>query len=92
MIESEDAARNWLQKNAKKQWYIYERSKKGVGKRIIKKLFLRCQHKQHRTGKHTKSNRPLATTHKKHYTKHTNCPAQMTMTVLLPLPKHKGIC
>ena len=44
---------------------VYEQSKKGVGKRIIKKLFLQCQHKQRQTGQHTKSNRRLATTHKK---------------------------
>ena len=82
MIESEDAACKWVQKNNErcKETMVYERSKKRDGKRVVKKLFLRCQHKQHQTGQHTKSNRTLTTTHKQHNSKHTNCPAQMTQT------------
>ena len=79
-------------KNITKNARVYERSKRRDGKRVVKKLFLRCQHKQRQTGQHTKSTRPLATTHKTHNTKHTNCPAQMTLTILVPLPKYKGYC
>ena len=56
-----------------------------------KKFFLRCHHKQRQTGQHTKSNRPLKTTHKLHNNKHTNCPAQMKVT-LLPQKKQNDYC
>ena len=47
MIESEDAARKWVQKYNErcKETMVYERSKKRDGKRVVKKLFLWCQHK-----------------------------------------------
>ena len=94
MMQTEDAARKWLQKyNEKcKETMVYERSKKRDGKRVIKKLFLRCQHKQRQTGQHTKSDRILVTTHKQHNAKHTNCPAQMTLTILVPQQRWKGYC
>ena len=79
-MQTEDAACKWLQKyNEKcKETMVYERSKNV----LLKKLFLRCQHKQRQTGQHTKSDRILVTTHKQHNAKHTNCPAQMTLTIL----------
>ena len=92
MIDSEEKARKWLQhyNEKSKETMVYERSKKREGKRVVKKLFLRCQHKQRQTGQHTKSACSLKTTHKQHNSKHTSCPAQMTLTILVPLPEHKG--
>ena len=92
MIDSEEKARKWLQhyNEKSKETMVYERSKKREGKRVVKKLFLRCQHKQRQTGQHTKSVCSLKTTHKQHNSKHTSCPAQMTLTILVPLPEHKG--
>ena len=94
MIEIEDAAHKWVQKYNErcKETMVYERSKKRDGKHVVKKLFLRCQHQQLQTGQHSKSNRTLTTTHKQHNSKHTNCPAQMTLTIFVPLPRYKGYC
>ena len=70
---------------------VFERNKKQAGKRVLRKLYLRCQHRQRQTGKHKKSDRLLKTTHKQHNTKHTNCPAQIILTILLvPHKRHQG--
>lgn len=66
---------------------VYECCKKLSGKRVLKKLYLRCQHKQRQSGKHKKSDKPLKSTHKAHNNKHTDCPAKMVVT-LLPPNKH----
>ena len=52
MLDSEDTARKWDQRyNEKsKETMVYERSKTRDGKRVVKKLYLRCQHKQRQTG------------------------------------------
>ena len=70
---------------------VYECCKSLSGKRIVKKLYLRCQHKQRQTGKHTKSNKTLKPTHREHNNKNTDCPAQIVVT-LLPPKKHDGFC
>ena len=92
-IDNEDNTRKWItQYNEKtKETMVFECCKSLSGKRVLKKLFLRCQHKQRQTGQHTKINRPLKTTHKSHNNKHTNCPAQMKVT-LLPPRKQNGFC
>ena len=54
---------------------------------IVKKFYLRCQHNQRQTGKHTKSTNTLKTTHNN---KHTNCPAHMIVTVSATNRKHNG--
>ena len=69
---------------------VYERSKTQNGKRVVKKLYLRCQHNQRQTGKHTKSTNTLKTTHKQHNNKHTSCPVHLTITVLASNRKHNG--
>ena len=91
-MQSEEDARKWVAdyNDKTKETMVYERSKTQNGKRVIKKLYLRCQHKQRQTGKHTKSENALKTTHKQHNDKHTNCPAQMTITILAPNKKHSG--
>ena len=63
---------------------VYECCKKLCGKRVVKKLYLRCQHKQRQTGKHTKSKKTLKTTHKQH---NNDCPAQIVVTLLPPKKK-----
>ena len=92
-LDTEDSARKWIAKyNEKtKETMVFECCKRLNGKRVIKKFFLRCQHKQRQTGKHTKSNKPLKSTHKSHNDKHTNCPAQLVL-MLLPSKKHNGFC
>lgn len=91
-LTSEEEARKWVvDYNATTQeTMVFERNKKRMGNRVLRKLYLRCQHNQRQTGKHTKSDRVLKTTHKEHNMKHTNCPARMTLTVLAPHPRHNN--
>ena len=63
---------------------VYESCRSGKGKTVIKKFYLRCHHKQRPSGKHAKCERKLKTTHKAHNNKHTNCPAQLIVTLLAP--------
>ena len=83
-IKCEEAARKWVQEynETTKETMVYERNRKGTGKNVIRKLYMRCQHKQRETGKHIKSSKPLKTTFKEHNNKQTHCPAQLTITVL----------
>ena len=92
-IENEESARKWIAEyNEKtKETMVYECCKNLSGKRVMKKMYLRCQHKQRQTGKHMKSNKTLKTTHKLHNYKNTDCPAQIIVT-LLPQKKHDGLC
>ena len=91
-LTTEEAARKWVTdyNSTTQETMVFERNKKQMGKRVLRKLYLRCHHKQRQSGKHTKSNRILKTTHKEHNNKHTNCPAQMRLTVLAPYPRHNG--
>ena len=70
---------------------VYTCCKNRGGKKVIKKLYLRCQHKQRQTGKHMKSNKALKTTHKQHNNKNTDCPAQIVVTILPPNTRD-GFC
>ena len=92
-LETEDSARKWIAEyNAKtKETMVYDSSKNQSGKRVIKKLYLRCQHKQRQTAMHTKEYKVLKTTHKEHNNKNTDCPAQIILT-LLPPRKHDKFC
>ena len=92
-LENEECARKWIAEyNEKtKETMVYECCRSLSGKRIVKKLYLRCQHKQRQTGKHTKSNKTLKTTHKLHNCKNTDCPAQIIVT-LFPPKKRDGFC
>ena len=92
-LETEESARKWVAEyNEKtKETVVYDCCKNQSGKRVIKKLYLRCQHKQRKTGKHTKSNKALKITHKQHNNKNTDCPAKITIT-LLPPNTHDGFC
>ena len=92
-LDNEDSTRKWIADyNEKtKETMVFECCKSLSGKHVIKKFFLRCQHKQRQTGQHTKCNKPLKTTHKVHNNKQTNCPAQMKVT-LLPPKKQNGFC
>ena len=91
-LQSEKDARKWVAdyNQKSKETMVYNRSKTQNGKRVVKKLYLRYQHNQRQTGKHTKSANTLKTTHKQHNNKHTNCPAHMTITVLASNRKHNG--
>ena len=93
-IDTEEDTRKWLTDyNEKtKETMVYECCKTGKGKRVIKKFYLRCQHKQRQTGMHTKSDKALKTTHKSHNNKHTNCPAQIIVTLLAATKKSHGFC
>ena len=55
-LQSEEGARKWVTNyNEKtKETMVYERSKAQNGKRVVKMLYLHCQHNQRQTGKHTK--------------------------------------
>lgn len=90
-LGNEDDVREWVKdyNEITKQTMVYERNKKQAGIRVLRKLYLRCQHKQRQTGKHTKSDKMLKTTHKEHNNKNTNCPAQMVLTILAPLKQHE---
>ena len=92
-LENEKCARKWIvEYNEKtKETMVYECCKSLSRKRVMKKLYLRCQHKQRQTGKHTKSNKTLKTTHKLHNCKNTDCPAQIIVT-LFPPKKCDGFC
>ena len=83
-LKSEQDARKWVNEyNEKtKETMVYERNRKGSGKHVVRKLFLRCHHNQRQTGKHSKSTRLLKTTFKEHSSKHTHCPAQMNVTII----------
>ena len=83
-LKSEQEARKWVNEyNEKtKETMVYERNRKGSGKHVVRKLFLRCHHNQRQTGKHSKSTRLLKTTFKEHSSKHTHCPAQMNVTII----------
>ena len=85
-LETEESARKWVAEyNEKtKETMVYDCCKNQSGKRVIKKLYLRCQHKQRQTGKHTKSNKALKTTYKHHNNKNMDCPAQIIITLLPP--------
>ena len=91
-LENEENAKQWVKEynDITKQTMVFERNKKQAGKRVLRKLYMRCQHKQRQTGQHTKSDRSLKTTHKEHDNKHTNCPAQMKLTILAPLKQNQG--
>ena len=91
-LTTEEAARKWAAdyNNITQETMVFERNKKQMGKRVLRKLYLRCHHKQRQTNKHTKSNRILKTMHKEHNNKHTNCPAQMRLTILVPHSRHNG--
>ena len=67
-LETEESIRKWIgEYNEKtKETMVYECCKNLSGKRVVKKMYLHCQHKQRQTGKHTKSNKTLKTTHKQH--------------------------
>ena len=84
-LENEESARRWIAEyNVKtKETMVFDCCKKLSGKRVLKKLYLRCQHKQRQTGKHKKSDKALKTTHKGHNNKNTDCPAQIVVTILL---------
>ena len=77
-------------KRLRKSWCT-SAVKTKVEKELLKKLYLRCQHKQRQTGKHTKSNKALKTTHKQHNNKKLDCPAQIIIT-LLPPNTRDGSC
>ena len=79
-----ESARRWIAEyNVKtKETMVFDCCKKLSGKRVLKKLYLRCQHKQRQTGKHKKSDKALKTTHKGHNNKNTDCPAQIVVTIL----------
>ncbi len=78
-LATEEEARKWVAdyNNKTQETMIFERNNKQIGKWVLRKLYLRCQHKQRQTGEHAKSARILKTTHKQHNAKHTNCPAQI---------------
>ena len=88
-LQSEECARKWVSdyKEKTKETMVYDSCKNLSGKKVVKKWYLRCQHKQRQTGMHTKSTKQLKTTHKEHNNKHTDCPAQMVVK-LLPPKKH----
>ena len=92
-LETEESIRKWIgEYNEKtKETMVYECCKNLSGKRVVKKMYLRCQHKQRQTGKHTKSNKTLKTTHKQHNNRNTDCPAQILVT-LLPPNTRDGFC
>ena len=69
---------------------VYEHNRKGMGKNVIRKLCMRCHHKQRETGKHVKSSKLLKTTFNKHNNKQTHCPAQLIVTVLAPNKKNRN--
>ena len=85
-LKSEQEARKWVNEyNEKtKETMVYERNRKGSGKHVVRKLFLRCHHNQRQTGKHSKSTRLLKTTFREHSSKHT---AQMNVTIISPSGK-----
>ncbi len=85
-IDNEEILRKWLAayNDKSKETMVYESCRNGKGKSVVKKFYLRCQHKQRQTGKHTKSGRSLKTTHKSHNNRNTNCPAQIIATLLSP--------
>ena len=89
-ITCEETARKWVQEynETTKETMVYERNRKGMGKNVIRKLYMRCQHKQRETGKHVKSSKRLKTTFKEHNNKQTHCPAQLIITVLAPNKKN----
>ena len=92
-LETEKSVRKWVTEynERTKETMVYECCKNQSGKRVVKNFYLRCQHKQRQTGKHTKSSKPLKTTHKQHSNKNTGCPAQITVT-LLPPNTYNGFC
>lgn len=47
-LTSEEDARNWVRQynSVTKQTMVFERNNKKAGKRVLRKLYLRCQHKQ----------------------------------------------
>ena len=92
-LETEESVRKWVTEynERTKETMVYECCKNQNGKRVVKKFYLRCQHKQRQTGKHTKSSKPLKTTHKQHNNKNTGCPAQITVT-LVPPNTYDGFC
>ena len=63
-LENEESARKCIaQYNDKtKETMVHECCKNLSGKRAVKTLYLRCQHKQRQTGKHTKSDKTMKTT------------------------------
>ena len=85
-LQSEECARKWVSdyKEKIKETMVYDSCKNLSGKKVVKKWYLRCQHKQRQTGMHTKSTKQLKTTHKEHNNKHTDCPAQMVVKLLPP--------
>ena len=92
-LNTEKSVRKWVAEynESTKETMVYDCCKNLSGKRVVKKLYLRCQHKQRQTGKHTKSNKTLKTTHKQHRNKNTGCPAQMIITILPPTTRD-GFC
>lgn len=91
-LDNEGDIKSWIAAyNSKtKETMVFDCCKTGKGKRVLKKFYLRCQHKQRQTGKHTKSDRILKTTHKTHSNRNTNCPAQIIITLLAPSKNHHG--
>ena len=83
-LDTEESARKWIEEynTRTKETMVYECCKSLSGKQVVKKIYLHCQHKQRQTGKHTKSNKTLKTTHKLHNSKNTDCPAQIVITLL----------
>ena len=92
-LDSEDSAKKWVTDyNEKtKETMVFDSCKNLSGKRVVKKWYLRCHHKQRQTGMHKKSTRKLKTTHREHNNKHTDCPAQMILK-LLAAKKHGEFC
>ena len=69
-LETEDGAIKW--------YIVFRKSGR------CKKLYLRCHHRQQNTGK---NNKGIKTTHQWYIlcrNKNCNCPAQFTLTVLVP--------
>ena len=58
-LQNEECVRKWIAEyNEKtKETMVHECCKSVSGKQVMKKFYLRCQHKQRQTGKHTKSNK-----------------------------------
>ncbi len=93
-LDSEESIKKWVTafNEKSKETMVYETCRSGKGKKVVKIFYLRCHHKQRQSGMHTKSNKKLKTTHKIHNNKHTNCPAQLMLTLLPPATKLNGFC
>lgn len=91
-LDTEENTRNWIAayNDKTKETMVFNCCKSGKGKRVEKKFYLRCHHKQRQTGKHTKSSKILKTTHRAHNNKHTDCPAKLIVTLYSPRKNYHG--